>query len=1007
MTVECLLARPATGKTAYCVQRARERAVEIPFAKIWVITPGSFQSRYFRRRLAEDGGIFGVTVGTFENFAQKILEREKATLPIAPISLTTAMIENLLERRRNANRLTHYQSIENFPGFVKVLREVFSELILSNIDPKEYTNKAETPEERELGELYTEFRAETERLGWDSKAGMVARAATRLRANSKLGLDVSLILVDGFDEFTEVELDLLNAFDSIGLEMLVTLPTEEGSHRPAHTKALVTLRKLRESFVVSTISLAGTPRLPVETAGIEEALFERSAPYPVPEAERKRLPILLECRSPEAEAREALRWIKSLVAREGVPISECAIFASDDTAYENVVRPIANEFGLSIFYFHRKKFSDIPAGAALLRALRLPTVNFASEHLFSVIHSPYFAYKNLDARVHYLEETARFGKVLRGKDQWEEAWNALKEGYQHGFPDWLRYRAEIKLPPEEEIDTLRSELSELMNLFPPAEEERSFLAWARWLDETLEKLGFYEQTDSEEERMIREVLEDSFRTIQLGDTLYGARSIPYQRFAEILNLNIAISSVDDPNESNENAVFFGSLVEARAVRYQAVCLLGMAEGAFPRRQREDPFLREELRSRLGMSSRLRADQVSVYYQAVTRADKYLLITRPTMTEKGDTKHASPYWEETINCFPQGHVRRISGEDPLDPSLIASNAEALFYFAGAGEISLGGFAAQHGAEIVKARKRYENFNEYNGVLPILSPALSEQFNKNQVWSSSAVESFGKCAFTFFINKTLGIDEIEEVEEELGVNHIGTMNHAILERLFREHPNERDFDALVVHLRVIAAEVFETAPKRFNFRPTNLWSLTKQQILNNLIDTVEKLLVTFEKWTPMAFEFAFGKLENPPLKIDLEKETILFRGFIDRIDQNIEGDLLVLDYKLGTGFTGKDFYNGRIIQFMIYALAAQAHFNRKVLASLYWSVNQKRTFGPKWEGDVESKKVQEQLEVLRALLEKFLIDIRTGQFPPIPSSEKCSPYCPVITWCWQANPEKMGY
>jgi len=508
--------------------------------------------------------------------------------------------------------------------------------------------------------------------------------------------------------------------------------------------------------------------------------------------------------------------------------------------------------------------------------------------------------------------------------------------------------------------------------------------------------------------MIRSALEDSFRAIQLGENLYGARSIAYTRFVEVLSANLATSSVVDPNESNEKAIFFGSFIEARAVRYKAVCLLGLAEGDFPKHLREDPFLREEIRQRLGMTSRRHGDQVSVFYQAVTRSDARLMITRPTTTDKGDTKQASPYWEEILNCFPKGEPRKVRGDDKPDPQRIASIEEALFYYpdpvlARFPDIDIG-----IGAEIVKARKRVENFNHYNGILPELAPSLTELFNKEVVWSSSVVEGYGKCPFTFFINRTLGLEEIEEVEEELGMNHVGTMNHAILERLFREYPEERDLETLTVHLRDIASEIFASAPKRFNFRPTSLWALTQQELTKKLIDTLKALLEAIDgSWIPSEFEFAFGKDRNPPLRIDLDREAMYFRGFIDRIDKNAQDELSVIDYKLGGSFVKEDFSTGGVIQFMIYALAAERHFDRGVVYSRYWSVNQKKFFGPSWKGARTSKEVSAQIDILNDLLQNFLGSIRSGDYPPSPPKGKCSPYCPAIKWCWQANPERTQY
>ena len=104
-------------------------------------------------------------------------------------------------------------------------------------------------------------------------------------------------------------------------------------------------------------------------------------------------------------------------------------------------------------------------------------------------------------------------------------------------------------------------------------------------------------------------------------------------------------------------ILAASVLNGRGLAFEAVALLGLSEGEFPRQEREDILLRESdravLRERgLLLESRLRGDEGSLFYQAVTRARQRLLLTRPYLAEDGQPWEASAFWDE---------MRRLNGD----------------------------------------------------------------------------------------------------------------------------------------------------------------------------------------------------------------------------------------------------------------------------------------------------------------------------------------------------------
>jgi len=108
-----------------------------------------------------------------------------------------------------------------------------------------------------------------------------------------------------------------------------------------------------------------SPYLPSDLRHIESQLFEAE----ISAIQTADQPILLEARSPADEARDALRWIKSLVVRKNVPLSSCMIFTPNPTVYHPLLRACANVFGIPIRFTQDEPLSNSPAITALLNLI--------------------------------------------------------------------------------------------------------------------------------------------------------------------------------------------------------------------------------------------------------------------------------------------------------------------------------------------------------------------------------------------------------------------------------------------------------------------------------------------------------------------------------------------------------------------------------------------------------------------------------------------------------------
>ena len=108
------------------------------------------------------------------------------------------------------------------------------------------------------------------------------------------------------------------------------------------------------------------------------------------------------------------------------------------------------------------------------------------------------------------------------------------------------------------------------------------------------------------------------------------------------------------------------LQRARTRRFEAVIVLGLEEGVFPRRSQETPFLPDEERRRLDDAGRDRRltlpDQLErdryLFYTACTRPRLRLSLVREAASDDGRPREASPFWDEVRACFAADEVARV-------------------------------------------------------------------------------------------------------------------------------------------------------------------------------------------------------------------------------------------------------------------------------------------------------------------------------------------------------------
>jgi ATP-dependent helicase/DNAse subunit B len=1006
MTVKLIIAPPAAGKTAACIDRILAIHKEQPLAQVWVIVPDRQKAPYFRQRLAEDGGGMRVHIGTFRNIYVEILENNGVFMPVVTPALDNRLVQETVEAAFTANQLFHYGNIAHKPGFILVLQDAFAELRGAYVTPEAFLDYTLTssPTRVELATLYDRYIARLKDLNWIDLEGQSWLALEVLRNNPQAVKGIDYVVVDGFTSFSGVRREFLRLLSSQVEEMTITLPGEQNSPRMVYRKSNSVIEQLKESLQVQEQYPVLKPHLPKFLQHLEKHILDNG--------DNKKLetpqPIMLELSSQVEEAREVIRWIKALHLREGVALSDCAIFASNLDSYQPLLRSAANEFGVRIHFSHPQPILDSPAVKSLLALLALPGKDYNTRSVLNILHSPYFDF-GLDAKmVESLEKVSRQAIIVMGKVQWEDAWKMLEEMNLEDADYLDEDRHKVNLLKGVDLNALRTSFESFWQFFSGIDAIQSQKQWIAWLEDRLTNIHFVDKLSGEWDWEAYQSLGEVLKALVMSESVTGERDIDFSQFLKELEGTLSGANVAEPRESRQNAVLAGGMVEARAFRFKAVALVGLSEGQFPVVENPDPFLDEELRYDLKMEPRLEREQASIFHQALTRADEHLLLTRPYLSEDGEKWDPSPYWNSVRSLFEKVSLKKIQPATPRPQADACSAEELLFWATQQNNLSIESkelierqLRIKEGGNILKARRAKLAAGAHEGYTYQLADFLCTSYSPNKTWSPSRLEVYSTCPFYFYVNHILGLQEREVPELGLSPAQRGSIYHEILEIVYRNAEGIKDVDTLLTILKDCAARVYSVSPQKQGFRESPLWEVEKAEMTNKLRDTITALEEKCKDWVPIQLEAKFGIAE--PFGIDIGTEEVLVRGTIDRVDKNPSGEIQVIDYKSGVSNLAKsDLINGRRLQITIYALAAQKALRHgNVVDGFYWVIGGKQNQYLQLSSfeHEEFKGLDGACEILRKHLRKIVTGVRAGRFPPKPPKGSCPSYCPASGWCWR--------
>lgn len=413
-----------------------------------------------------------------------------------------------------------------------------------------------------------------------------------------------------------------------------------------------------------------------------------------------------------------------------------------------------------------------------------------------------------------------------------------------------------------------------------------------------------------------------------------------------------------PHAEDRGGVRILDALQARALPLPHLFLIGLCHGAWPRLQREDPFLPDALRSTLRRQTgrpvpaaeRAEREERFLFGLLLSQADASLVLSRPDADAWGRQLAPSSLLGELPFDVPERDAERDSGPGLWTP--VQGLVQSALRGGSSARSSMLALARAHEPEREAALSAGLSYVEatdapegavlaYDGVLAV-RPQLTRPL------SPSFLETMGKCPLRAFFQRVLLVRELDAPRpDELQAAEAGSLVHDLLARLYRALFDARALDpgTPVARARRRARELLPEvlaaceSELRGGLRDRHpaVWDALRRQLSEAVLDFVDRDLAVL---LPAGVSELDTELE---LHVNLDgdqDDPLDVRGFADRVVLAPSGELSVGDYKTGRDpapfVRAGNVVRGTALQVPLYALAAARTFDTRSVRGQVLSV-----------------------------------------------------------------------
>jgi ATP-dependent helicase/nuclease subunit B len=986
-------------------------------------------------------GFFHKRVTTLSRLAGDIFR--VSDIPVAS-SLTRTMIVRDLIRE---NAWDYFSEVFEQPGFLGLMAQFVTGLKEACVSPEVFRERMNALKGFEpayglkyeaLADFYEQYEARLKAQGLRDSQDALRIFREKKKKSEAPPARFKAIWIDGFFDFSNLQLEYLRELSSVTEDITITLTKEDGQEREGAFEAVSRTQQDLEKLGFETRKMKfGSFRTKKPSLTfLQKHLFlgatrnaqraTNSSRVSTLRVERSTLPednacpsegiVFLDAIGTEGEIELIARQIHKLYAAGDYRYSDFAVLFRQIRHYAPVIASVFARYGIpaEIHERDRLKFSSwIAAALSLLSVFRN---DWQREDVFAFLKSGY---------------TRCLGKVIVRDEAWlaEFEQRSFLEGVtgtrEAWLTDWKRGEAEgLSAFNQKKTETLR-ELMDLEDRFRKAKTAEDHIRiFKRAVYDTFGILDIsdrYTPFTRRDAACVKrfEALLDEMQSYFLKTSKQkhvghpraggdpgsgfpieafgndGVAEVSFESFADHF-LGLVELDVYSLHERDKNRVQVYDVSLARQKEYKVVFVAGLLEKVFPMQVREDPLLSDWERKLMngGMEHPLaeclprQNIERFFFYLAVTRAKERLFLSCPHLDFEGKESLPSFYLEEVKDLF--GGQVPVIRQDLARPFPAVEEAITRREL----EASVVGALRNTGSSESDFQKTLARLSQdpqsrerlLFALEPVEAKVLDEKILKGGYFeipetSPTRLETYAKCPFRYFSDKVL---KLKEVGGDIRAMQKGSILHHVLQQYF---DSRRKKDMKETPEKFIEREMDEG----FKRHPI-LWTepyeeaLDRRELFRMLLDFInyETERLKGASFKPCCVEYSFGDFgenDQPALEIESEGKKIKLRGRVDRIDTDTGKKFaVVIDYKRSAKFKASNLELGTALQLPLYLLAAQKHLGLAPLGAEIYSIRDHKRSGFYCEGAARafekefSSRSQIPDEVFRKVLDRALAFVR---------------------------------
>lgn len=751
---------------------------------------------------------------------------------------------------------------------------------------------------------------------------------------------VNLIIINGFDEFTSPEIEIINSISNIKKSKLyITFDYYNYNH--------AVFSHLDKCY----IKLTGKGFTPVKDASISlfqkfqtdirERLFKKAPAKKIETFKNNITKITAQSREKEIEL--IAKEIRELIIEKGIePNKICAVFNLIHN-YSPVIRDIFSVYNIPFNLTDRFPLSASPPVTSIINFLEILENDFYYKNIFRALSGGYLQIKNVD--LSNLLNASVSLRIISGISNWKDSLNDAINIENEDEDDFPVFKLEIYKKALEDIKVIEKNLEPFKKNMTLDEFYENLLNLIFSLNLPISIINNTGESKEKNVKALSVFIETVKEIIYLFKDEYGSdKKFPLRFFLNNIR-TAAASSRYNIKEKPGFGVQVTTLNEIRGLKFDYLFISGLCDGDLPTRYMPEIFFSG---SYLKNEATHQTEERYHFYQALCSWEKSLYLTYPMHNERQEFSESN-----FLSGFEKIFSVKYKNENNYSGTIYSK--EELLKFMGEQEAEninenifeieklLDLNRLEHSIKVDRLRiKAPFDESEFTGYI---SKNLSEKGKeilgefKNKEYSISQLETYAKCPYKYFAERILKLKPAEDPTEEFEAREMGSMLHKILFEFYEKIKRKGIIltGASGDNFKFAENLIFEIAESKINEANYNspLTFYEKEKILGingrRRNSILFKFLETEQKqdgFIPEYFEIGFGNLpyrgvqeKNIVIK-DLKAGEVSIRGKIDRIDLSEDGKFKIVDYKLsGKHIPSSDLLDGISLQLPLYMFAAK--------------------------------------------------------------------------------------